>query len=142
MLYYASLFGATGLWRNWLAHWTVDPGVAGSSPVDPANLEKSSLPRGVMVAPQILILLVGVRVPARQPFYRTAKSYSSLTVTRFIPAAFLACSTLSSVRHSRRIGESCLRTAANLVQFAPLSRGGGLWYTMPRFPCWAISSVG
>ena len=68
LIYYASLFGATGLWRNWLAHWTVDPGVAGSSPVDPANLEKSSLPRGVMVAPQILILLVGVRVPARQPF--------------------------------------------------------------------------
>ena len=26
------------------------------------------MPRGVMVAPQILILLVGVRVPARQPF--------------------------------------------------------------------------
>ena len=36
MLYYIPLFGATGLWRNWLAHWTVDPGVAGSSPVDPA----------------------------------------------------------------------------------------------------------
>ena len=68
MVYYASLFGATGLWRNWLAHWTVDPGVAGSSPVDPANPEKSRVPRGVMVAPQILILLVGVRVPARQPF--------------------------------------------------------------------------
>ena len=29
-------FRDTGLWRNWLAHWTVDPGVAGSSPVDPA----------------------------------------------------------------------------------------------------------
>ncbi len=61
-------FWNTGLWRNWLAHWTVDPGVAGSSPVDPASTESSTgLPRGVMVAPQILILLVGVRVPARQP---------------------------------------------------------------------------
>ena len=30
-------FWNTGLWRNWLAHWTVDPGVAGSSPVDPAS---------------------------------------------------------------------------------------------------------
>ena len=72
MIYYASLSRNTGLWRNWLAHWTVDPGVAGSSPVDPANLEKSRLPRGVMVAPQILILLVGVRVPARQPFFSKA----------------------------------------------------------------------
>ena len=42
MLYYTSLFGATGLWRNWLAHWTVDPGVAGSSPVDPANLKRKA----------------------------------------------------------------------------------------------------
>ena len=75
MIYYASLFGATGLWRNWLAHWTVDPGVAGSSPVDPANLEKSSLPRGVMVAPQILILLVGVRVPARQPLKNRTRNF-------------------------------------------------------------------
>lgn len=32
-------FWNTGLWRNWLAHWTVDPGVAGSSPVDPASTE-------------------------------------------------------------------------------------------------------
>ena len=32
----------TGLWRNWLAHWTVDPGVAGSSPVDPASTESTS----------------------------------------------------------------------------------------------------
>ena len=63
-----SLSRNTGLWRNWLAHWTVDPGVAGSSPVDPASTRKhTGLPRGVMVAPQILILLVGVRVPARQP---------------------------------------------------------------------------
>ena len=30
------------MWRNWLAHWTVDPGVAGSSPVDPAILEKAT----------------------------------------------------------------------------------------------------
>ena len=42
LIYYASLFGATGLWRNWLAHWTVDPGVAGSSPVDPASTEGAS----------------------------------------------------------------------------------------------------
>ena len=34
MRYHQSLFGATGLWRNWLAHWTVDPGVAGSSPCE------------------------------------------------------------------------------------------------------------
>ena len=61
-------FWNTGLWRNWLAHWTVAPGVAGSSPVDPASTEgQTRLPRGVMVAPQILILLVGVRVPATQP---------------------------------------------------------------------------
>ena len=61
-------FWNTGLWRNWLAHWTVDPGVAGSSPVDPASTEgRARLPRGVMVALQILILPVGVRVPARQP---------------------------------------------------------------------------
>ena len=32
-------FWNVGLWRNWLAHWTVDPGVAGSSPVDPASTE-------------------------------------------------------------------------------------------------------
>ena len=79
----SSLFGTTGLWRNWLAHWTVDPGVAGSSPVDPASTGKkqTSLPRGVMVAPQILILLVGVRVPARQPFskdYRFVWAISSV----------------------------------------------------------------
>ena len=56
------------MWRNWLAHWTVDPGVAGSSPVDPANLKSDSgLTRGVTVAQQILILLVGVRIPAGQP---------------------------------------------------------------------------
>ena len=36
MIYYESLSGTRGSWRNWLAHWTVDPGVAGSSPVDPA----------------------------------------------------------------------------------------------------------
>ena len=42
MIYYASLSRNTGLWRNWLAHWTVDPGVAGSSPVDPASTERSS----------------------------------------------------------------------------------------------------
>ena|GEM_PF-6121552 len=37
MIYYESLSGTRGSWRNWLAHWTVDPGVAGSSPVDPAS---------------------------------------------------------------------------------------------------------
>ena len=69
MVYYAPVFHPLeGLWRNWLAHWTVDPGVAGSSPVDPANLkELSGLTRGVTVAQQILILLVGVRIPAGQP---------------------------------------------------------------------------
>ena len=42
LIYYVSLFGATGLWRNWLAHWTVDPGVAGSSSV-PAHVEMMGL---------------------------------------------------------------------------------------------------
>ena len=88
MIYYTSLFGATGLWRNWLAHWTVDPGVAGSSPVDPANLEKSSLPRGVMVAPQILILLVGVRVPARQPLKNRTRSFPSFLFWTYILDSF------------------------------------------------------
>ena len=70
-------FWNTGLWRNWLAHWTVDPGVAGSSPVDPANLKGlTGLTRGVTVAQQILILLVGVRVPARQPLQRKKLSES------------------------------------------------------------------
>ena len=40
MIYYESLSGTRGSWRNWLAHWTVDPGVAGSSPVDPASTGK------------------------------------------------------------------------------------------------------
>ena len=31
-------FPFAGLWRNWLAHRTVDPVVAGSNPVDPAIL--------------------------------------------------------------------------------------------------------
>ena len=38
-----SLSRNTGLWRNWLAHWTVDPGVAGSSPVDPASTESREI---------------------------------------------------------------------------------------------------
>ena len=43
-------------------------GGCGVEPRRPRHYEKSArLPRGVMVAPQILILLVGVRVPARQP---------------------------------------------------------------------------
>ena len=43
MIYYESLSGTRGSWRNWLAHWTVDPGVAGSSPVDPANLKRKAI---------------------------------------------------------------------------------------------------
>ena len=37
------LSGTRGSWRNWLAHWTVDPGVAGSSPVDPASTESREI---------------------------------------------------------------------------------------------------
>ena len=43
-------------------------GGCGFEPRRPRQSEKTSgLPRGVMVAPKILILVVGVRVPARQP---------------------------------------------------------------------------
>ena len=43
-------------------------GGCGFEPRRPRQYGKhAGLPRGVMVAPQILILLVGVRVPARQP---------------------------------------------------------------------------
>ena len=45
-------------------------GGCGFEPRRPRQYGKhAGLPRGVMVAPQILILLVGVRVPARQPFF-------------------------------------------------------------------------
>ena len=50
-------------------------GGCGFEPRRPRQSEKiGRLPRGVMVAPQILILLVGVRVPARQPTRRRRKN--------------------------------------------------------------------
>ena len=43
-------------------------GGCGFEPRRPRQSEKAiRMPRGVMVAPKILILVVGVRVPARQP---------------------------------------------------------------------------
>ena len=102
-------FWNTGLWRNWLAHWTVDPGVAGSSPVDPASTEgQTRLPRGVMVAPQILILLVGVRIPAGQPkdsqtrrcpsFFIGLRIKPNCLVVSVLAEFFLSCVATTALR--------------------------------------------
>ena len=80
-------------------------GGCGFEPRRPRQYGKhAGLPRGVMVAPQILILLVGVRVPARQPlnFPLTLNRYLALycqfatffifnKVGRWSRASSLAC---------------------------------------------------
>ena len=119
-----SLFGATGLWRNWLAHWTVDPGVAGSSPVDPANLKGiTGLTRGVTVAQQILILLVGVRIPAGQPKDSQTRRCPSFFASSDKPALFLR-----ERRQLRHVSLLCVHPkSSGIIAFAqaPLSESPG-----------------
>ena len=66
-------------------------GGCGFEPRRPRQYGKhAGLPRGVMVAPQILILLVGVRVPARQPLKIPNKPNKIKAETHFyLFAAFL-----------------------------------------------------
>ena len=69
MILYTSFFTHRGVVAQLVSALDCRSGGCGFEPRRPRQSEKiGRLPRGVMVAPQILILLVGVRVPARQPF--------------------------------------------------------------------------